>query len=397
MKGCIAIYSGVIPSTTFIEQLIEGVANQGKRVLLVGKKKGQVQYKSSLIKVITLPKNNLAGLPILLYRLFLLLVKKPVGMVSLISLIQPGPKKITKMIHFLNRSLPFLLTTPDIIHVQWAHDVCFFVELKKVIDFKLLVSFRGTQITTKPVVYDYWAEAYKKCFPYVDGFHAVSEAISREGEKYGAAKDKTVIIKPAVKEHLIAQKQAPPINKNQTTKLISVGRKHWKKGYRTALDACYLLKQKKFDFSYSIIIGKPSEELLYQVKDLGLENHVTFHTNLPHSDVLDLIKEADIMLLPSLEEGIANVVLESMALGTPVISTNCGGMREVIRHKENGFLVPLCSPRAFVDCIELWSAGDLQFKTTLLDNAAATVKTAFTATRQIERFNSWYHSFFQDR
>lgn len=46
-------------------------------------------------------------------------------------------------------------------------------------------------------------------------------------------------------------------------------------------------------------------------------------------------------MLPRIEEGIANVVLEAMALGTLVLSTNCGGMDEVIVDNENGFLVPI--------------------------------------------------------
>jgi len=47
---------------------------------------------------------------------------------------------------------------------------------------------------------------------------------------------------------------------------------------------------------------------------------------------------SDCLLLPSVDEGIANVVLEAMAIGLPVISSNCGGMGEIIDHKKNSFL-----------------------------------------------------------
>ena len=53
------------------------------------------------------------------------------------------------------------------------------------------------------------------------------------------------------------------------------------------------------------------------------------------------IQLADVLVLPSVEEGIANVVLEAMALGTLVVSTDCGGMHEVIINNENGFLIEI--------------------------------------------------------
>ena len=55
-------------------------------------------------------------------------------------------------------------------------------------------------------------------------------------------------------------------------------------------------------------------------------------------DVYRKICSSDCMLLPSVEEGIANVVLEAMVIGLPVISSNCGGMGEIIDHQKNGFL-----------------------------------------------------------
>ena len=65
------------------------------------------------------------------------------------------------------------------------------------------------------------------------------------------------------------------------------------------------------------------------------------------------IQNADFLLLPSLEEGIANVVLEAMALGTLVVSTNCGGMNEVITDGKNGFLVPIRNAKAISQKIKM--------------------------------------------
>ena len=75
--------------------------------------------------------------------------------------------------------------------------------------------------------------------------------------------------------------------------------------------------------------------------------------------VKELIKNADILLLSSVEEGIANVVLEAMALGTLVVSTECGGMNEVIKNNENGFLVDYVFSFKSPDCSKIvnWIEG----------------------------------------
>ena len=52
------------------------------------------------------------------------------------------------------------------------------------------------------------------------------------------------------------------------------------------------------------------------------------------------MRESDCLILPSVQEGISNVVLESMAIGLPIISSDCGGMKEIINDGRNGFYFP---------------------------------------------------------
>ncbi|WP_339634856.1 glycosyltransferase family 4 protein, partial [Bizionia echini] len=130
--------------------------------------------------------------------------------------------------------------------------------------------------------------------------------------------------------------------------IVSVGRPHWVKGYPYALDACSILKAQGFDFHFTIVGGSGDIELVYQVCDLNLSEQVTLLNQLPYSQVQELILQSDLLLLSSVKEGIANVVLEAMALGTLVLSTDCGGMDEVIHDSETGFLVPIRDSQAMV-------------------------------------------------
>src|SRR5690606_18050092 len=112
-------------------------------------------------------------------------------------------------------------------------------------------------------------------------------------------------------------------NRNSKLKIISVGRFHWKKGYNYAIEACQILRRKGLDFEYIIVAAGDAEEAVFHISDLSLQNFIKIIPGLPHDKVFEAIADADLFLLPSVEEGIANVVLESMALGTPVISTDC--------------------------------------------------------------------------
>ena len=70
---------------------------------------------------------------------------------------------------------------------------------------------------------------------------------------------------------------------------------------------------------------------------------------LPHSRVLDLMQEADVLVLPSLAEGCALVVLEALACGLPVIITANTGALEFVRDGGAGFVVPICSSDQIAD------------------------------------------------
>jgi len=70
---------------------------------------------------------------------------------------------------------------------------------------------------------------------------------------------------------------------------------------------------------------------------------------LPHSDVMDRMQQADVLVLPSLAEGCALVVLEALACGLPVIVTPNTGSLEFVGDGKEGFVVPICRADAIAD------------------------------------------------
>lgn len=86
--------------------------------------------------------------------------------------------------------------------------------------------------------------------------------------------------------------------------------------------------------------GPDRAELEAQVARARLRKRVHFTGSIPHAEIAQWLAAADCMALPSASEGLANAWVESLASGTPVVTCDVGGAREVITDAEAGRLVP---------------------------------------------------------
>ena len=91
--------------------------------------------------------------------------------------------------------------------------------------------------------------------------------------------------------------------------------------------------------SHFLIAGwgmSDAEEMGAMVRDRGLDSHV--HLLGVQGDVGALMSSANVFLLPSRVEGFPNAIMEAMALGLPVVASNVGGIPDLVRHDQDGFL-----------------------------------------------------------
>ena len=77
---------------------------------------------------------------------------------------------------------------------------------------------------------------------------------------------------------------------------------------------------------------------------------VEFRDYIPHNQIQDAYRSSDVFVLPSLNEGMSNAVLEAMAAGLPIITTDTGGSVELI--KGNGFIVEKKDTQSIVRAIQ---------------------------------------------
>ena len=339
MKPVIAIYSGVTPSTTFIENLIKAVAEEGCVVYLFGYSKKRTYYSNPGIKIFTHPRKKWKLVPYVIFNQLRLMFLSNDRYRKLNQHIRSKELPSRNRLLLWLKYLPVVINLPGVFHIQWARNLEEWMFLKEVFGVKIILSLRGTQVKYSPLASVELADSYRRNFPRIDGFHAVSKDIAQMAAGFGADPSKTRVIYSGINLKLINQFDNTSVfEKDVVLKLISIGRMKWIKGYHLALDTMKKLKDKGVNFHYTIIAGGDAEEILYQISDLKLNSNVSIIPGMPQQEVFVKMETSHLMLITSFDEGIANVALEGMAIGLPVLSSDCGGMPEVITPNRNGYL-----------------------------------------------------------
>jgi glycosyltransferase involved in cell wall biosynthesis len=120
------------------------------------------------------------------------------------------------------------------------------------------------------------------------------------------------------------------------------------KGHRYFLEAAKMVLEKMPDTEFLLVGDGPLRPQYEQMaSELGIRKKVHFLGK--RSDVPMIVANLDVSVLPSISEGLSNVILESMAAGKPVIATKVGGSMETVQEGVTGYLVPPADSRALAD------------------------------------------------
>ncbi len=329
------------PLETFLERLIRGLAEKGFRITLVSRKKPHAAW------VLT---EKISWFPLSLLKLF-----------------------------------PFLARRWDVIYFPWNSAA---IENLKFFDqgVPAVVSCRGSQINSAPhnPNRNQIKEGLGATFRKAALVHCVSQAIQNEAMQYGLTLEKSRVIYPAVDTDFFFPGESR--SEDPFLKIVTIGNLSWVKGHEYALLTIRKLLDAKIAVRYEIIgEGPDRQRILYTIQDLALEKNVFLSGRLSPEKVRDRLRKSDVFLLSSLSEGISNAALEAMACGLPIITTDCGGMREAITDGVEGFAVPVRDPEAMEDSLKnLAEDPDLRFR---MGNAAREkILKNFTLGEQINRF-----------
>lgn len=141
----------------------------------------------------------------------------------------------------------------------------------------------------------------------------------------------------------------PPEIRNDWFNVVIVGRLEIVKGHHLAIEAI-ATESVPQDVHLHIVGSGPCEtELRTLAETRGIANRV--HILGFRRNIYDYIAHCDVLLMPSLHEGLPYTLLEAMALGIPIIAARVGGLAEVIQDESTGLLVPSQEAKALAQAI----------------------------------------------
>jgi glycosyltransferase involved in cell wall biosynthesis len=145
----------------------------------------------------------------------------------------------------------------------------------------------------------------------------------------------------------------------------------------------------KFPGARLILLGEGPllEEMKRTAVELGIGGSVDFQGHI--GEVVDMLYKADIFVLPSLQEGMPNSLLEAMACRLPAVATRIGGVTDIVRDGENGVLVEPGDAPALAQGIEKL-LGDGRFTGILAQNALQTIMDNYSLESIAPRYIGLY-------
>jgi colanic acid/amylovoran biosynthesis glycosyltransferase len=176
--------------------------------------------------------------------------------------------------------------------------------------------------------------------------------------------------------------------------IISVGRLIPKKGFSDLIRACGLLAKHGKSFRCEIIGEGPLEkELCGQIDELCLSDKVILPGPKPQTQLRKRLAAANVFVLPSVidpdggMDNLPTVIMEAMATGLPVISTNIGGIPEMLIENETGFLVQPGDVVALADAVNK-VIGDTSVARKLGQSGYERARTLFAIDKNARELNA---------
>jgi len=179
---------------------------------------------------------------------------------------------------------------------------------------------------------------------------SVSESLRQHAISLGIDGDKITVVGNGVDTQRFY-----PVDKTEARKafalpldakvMITVGGLVERKGFHRVIEIMPALMKKIPDLHYLIIGGASAEgdwteKLKGMVQEAGLEQRVHFLGTMSSDKLKQPLSSADVFVLSTRNEGWANVILEAMACGVPVIASDVGGNAEVVANETVGTIVP---------------------------------------------------------
>ncbi len=214
----------------------------------------------------------------------------------------------------------------------------------------VVITARGTDINLLPR-YALPRRMIRWGIANADRLIAVSEALKRALVDLGAVPERVEVLRNGVDLSLFRPTDRKVARQGlglTRPTLLSVGHLVEGKRHNRVIEAMRQLP----DFDLVIVGEGPEREALgHLARHVGVADHVRFLGSRPHATLPEVYGAADALVLASSREGWANVLLEAMACGTPVVASNIPGNPEVVKTPASGVLMEQSTPEGIARAV----------------------------------------------
>ncbi len=394
------------PPESFLRWKFEGLAARGVRVTVASRSIFDTTVRLHGVELLKLPQRGAprgrTGAVVL--QATVLMLTSPRRFVRLLRGIGGLPtgfrRRYGGVLGLLALYLPVARLRPDVVHFEWNQSAALYRPMFDVWGCPIVISAHGTEMSGEPHLpgQEGLAELLPSLLLASTAVHCVSRSLRDLIAELGVPADRLRVIHQGVDPAVFfpgAPNHAPP---GAPLRVIVVGWPRWVKGFEWALEAMRILGESGVPATLEILGGGPSrdvgvererERLRHTIADLGLQERVALHEPVGSEEVVRRLQDSNVLLLPSLDEGLPTVVLEAMACGIPVVATDCGGVSEALTDGVEGWLVPPRDSVALASALErLWCEPEMRER--MGAAGRATVTARFTLQRQLEEFLALY-------
>lgn len=299
---------------------------------------------------------------------------------------------------YLNKSPHFLYDVvkqeqPDLIHGHFGLDSYRLKEVKNHFNLPFIVNFYGYDVLRLPQEFG-WKWRYRRLAKEADLYFVGSEDMKHNVIDLGFPADKIRVLKLGMNldqiEFQLRQEAGP--------RLMMVGRMVEKKGFEYAIKAVDHLKRAGRKVTLDLYgDGELRSDLENLARELQVESRIQFHGQTENQVVFDELYHHDILLVPSVQpedgdrEGIPQTTVEGMATGIPVVTSDHGGLPELVDTEETGIRVPARDPHALCEAVQTYlDRPELVSKVS--KNGRERVEQEHHISKQVDKAERWYES-----
>jgi len=301
-----------------------------------------------------------------------------------------------------NPLLPMLSMTArkldfDLVH---AHSHLFWmtvgaVKIAKAMRRPLVITVHGVLAERNPLVnlaqYSYLYTFGSWVFKNSRRIICLTSSDATEITRFGANPEKIKVVPNAVNTNLFEPGEAEDANL-----VIWVGRFVHEKGLKYLLRAAKIVSSERNARFLLVGDGPLKGSLMKMALENGLGKTVIFGGGMAQSEVAQMIRQASLFVLPSLKEGFPKTLLEAMSCGKPVVAFDIPGIREIVKDKNVGMLVPSREPDAMAKAI-ITLLNDESLRHYLGDKARRLVLKKYNWDLVIDKIEKVYNEAINER